>query len=341
MAEQYDDGLLKAWGYEHFKEIKPKLDEDYFNRPPSWPFSIPVSLDSIIKMVFGDVPGDIILSRLDKMGNVAVSDEMLQRLKSIFRFNSEKFQLYLKQEWGSLLDFYFIYKREIWQIFDERDIWLISKMGPSGSPSVSLRLMLLANAIVPDFSVNHTSEWGRVDINLKALQAYNAFLESKEKAIRDKVSESKNCIVLPFIRDFDVSDVSEKIIVTFHAERIKTGLIAEKGFSYSYSYDIDSELLKRNIVLLLSPLELDYDMNEHDIQRIETERVYRSWEKRELRKEIRLRIMENEFNSEFNAIGDLPNLERIKAKFNKNKWTKMPDYDYEPMLEARKFLTLR
>ncbi|MHA1249011.1 MAG: hypothetical protein ACTSRP_03370 [Candidatus Helarchaeota archaeon] len=134
----------------------------------------------------------------------------------------------------------------------------------------------------------------------------------KEK-IKNKVKGIENAIVIPFydISYEELKELRGKFIIVLHAY----DWWSKKHYNPAFRADV----LENNVILLISPREIGFKLDEKKI-RSEKKNVLELPDK----------------NIEFNAIGEMDNLERVKSIFNVCEW--ILEEEYDPVKKAKELI---
>ena len=138
-------------------------------------------------------------------------------------------------------------------------------------------------------------------IRKEVKEVYDEVYRKIEDKLKERVKDVENVIIQPFFErgKDELKKVKEKIIITLHAEDY---------YSNRYYYPaFEEELLEKNVILLISPKEIGFIFDKKFDERYE--------------------ILESpDTNKEYNVIGEIPNLEKVKSRFNNCKWERDESY---------------
>ena len=247
-----------------------------------------------------------------------------QSIKKELEFNSLNFKNLLENNFNALIYFY--------QIYHGRD-GILEKIKDDAFGKI-----LETNAVLPSPRVG-------LLVSQQAIDIFKDVIKNKEQLIRQKFKNISNIEVIPFLYEYDNSkNLTNKIIITFYAEERdfekygKDSNLKEWGqpFSFGREYDIDENiLLNDNIVLLLSPAELGYNIDnckfdEYNCQNFSVSKSGRTewWDIIKIKPLIDCNV-----NVEFNINNNLKLPTEVKNNLIK-KIREMPTDDYKPLENA-------
>ncbi|MGQ4876450.1 MAG: hypothetical protein ACP6IY_20495, partial [Promethearchaeia archaeon] len=153
-----------------------------------------------------------------------------------------------------------------------------------------------------------------IQVRSEVKVVFNKIYEKIKEKISNKLKGIENVLILPFYEiehNNELNEVKGKLIIVLHAYNWWT----RKSFNYAFS----EHVLENNVILLISPKEIGYKMNK--------EKFY-SYKKDFFELPDK--------NIEFNAIGKLNNLERVKSIFNVCKW--VLEEEYYPIKRAKELI---
>jgi len=245
-----------------------------------------------------------------------------QSIKKELEFDSLNFKNLLENNFNALIYFY--------QIYHGRD-GILEKIKDDAFGKI-----LETNAVLPSLLGLLVSQ--------QAIDIFKDVIKNKEQLIRQKFKNIPNIEVIPFLYEYDnLKNLANKIIITFYAEERyfekygKDSNLKEWGqpFKVGAEYDIDENILNYNIVLLLSPVELGYNIDncEFDVYNCQISSVSKSgrtewWDKTEITP-----LIECNVNVEFNVNNNLKLPTEIENNLVK-KIHKKPTHAYKPLEDA-------
>jgi len=318
---QIDEKILRTLAYERSNDVLNASEEVYIDEPISYPYprtSLPcqygyISISGLIDGIYGPHEYEIIKAKISKLTSIDKHD-----LINVLKFDERAFQNLLRNYWSSVVDF--------WRIYNGDDALVSKKVN-------TLTELLKTNAIVPYEKLLFREYF---KINVKAIELFKNHLDALANEITKNVGNLDNVIIAPILRDKlqDLENLRRKIIITFFAEEREVGKSQEKKFYVEEEYDINEKILKENIVILLSPFELGYFQNDKDETAFEEVREYNEYN-RELRAiTYSCKAKQTGFynmNVEFNAIGDVKNLDVVESRLKKAKLYKINKTEYKPL----------
>jgi len=153
-----------------------------------------------------------------------------------------------------------------------------------------------------------------VQVRSEVKVVFNKIYEKIKEKISNKLKGIENVLILPFYEieyNKELNEVKGKLIIVLHAYNWWT----RKSFNYAFN----EYVLENNVILLISPKEIGYNLDK--------EKLY------SYKKEF-LELPDK--NIEFNAIGKLNNLERVKSIFNSCEW--VLEEEYYPVKKAKELI---
>ncbi|MDP7982697.1 MAG: hypothetical protein RAK18_05910 [Conexivisphaerales archaeon] len=327
-ASQIDEKVLRLLAYEEIRRVTEASDEAYIEEPVAYRaprasspcrYTIVTERD-LIDAIYG--PGEYEIARA-KLSKAQRSGIDVRDLVDAVRFREAEFSNLLRGCWACAVDFYRIYSGD--------DALVSRKVNTLGA-------LLRANAVVP----SRKPEPPQFMINVRAVELFRQHLNALAEEVYDRVGRPDNVVVAPILRDHLPGLESErgKIIITFLAEERKVMRLVRdrKGrpdhVATEEEYDVGEGILRENVVILLSPLELGYQPNDADEVAFDEVREFSAFD-RETRSltygcEAKLSGLYN-VNVEFNAIGDVRNLDKVEGSLNRVRLHRMDKTEYRPL----------
>ncbi len=328
MVKEVGEEALKIWAYQNFNKIKDELFEKFISEPESEE-SCDIELNSyynnLLTLIYQDKDQRSLINvELEKLKSEKF-DYYISEIAKLLKFRESEFERLLQESFTGLIDLYYI------------------KEGQSGfiTKSDALKKIFDANAVAASLEGK-----GKLLINERAIRIFNEFLDKKKKEVLEKVKECNNVLVEPIAKGLKNKNVQDKTIITFYADEreiettkwdpsTKTSVRVIK-----LEFDIDVELLKYNVVLLLSPVELGYLNNEENGEALKERKCYKNYDDIGPFQRTVRPLNDLEFNLEFNAIEDVEGLKCVKPKLNKVPYKK-EDATYIPLQEAEKIIRMK
>jgi len=279
-----DSDFLKALAMIRLDEIKDKLGIDTIASTYYKNYSEALS-EIMEKTKADDILGKLLLLGITESENLFDVDiasilakaENILKLKELFKFDKDKFRERLGVDWG---------------------LFLNTKKTIEGSTPSDLKELLHTNAVL--------LYKDKLSVRKEVKEVYDEVYREIEEKLKEKVRGIDNAFVLPFYEREKLKELEGKIIISLHAE---------DWWSRKYYYPaIKEDELEKNIVLLVSPKEIGFEVGKLTADR---ERILELPDK----------------NIEFNAIGEIENLDEIKSKFDTCPW--VLEKEYESVKKAR------
>lgn len=254
-----------------------------------------VSVASIYHKSYSDTLSEII--EKTKVSDILSKLFLLGITESENLFEIDIDSVLTKEENISRLKEWLIFDRDKFknQLEVNWNLFLDTKKVIEGSTPSDLKDLINANAIL--FYKD------KFLVRREVKEIYDEVYKKIEEKLKEKVKDVDNVIVFPFYdigRD-KLKELKGKIIVSLHAE---------DWWSRKYYYPaIKEDELEKNVILLVSPKEIGF--------KADKEKILSSGG----------RVLElPDKNVEFNAIGQIENLDKVKSNFNTCEWVLEEEY---------------